>query len=167
MSNNVPSYIRGPLLYDEANQEPYLPLLHPHEHIRLTPPRLSDIEATVPILNDRRVYAFLQGPPFPYTTDHAESWVTRIKKGCDDVIAQLEAAPRPSREGAEGSFVVGGCPVRILRERKENGDDVYLGDLGIDRHGFPLVVDAEERTRKTRENDDKSIGDPTIILLHL
>jgi len=166
MSPKIPSSIRGPLLYDEVNREPYLALPYPHENIRLTPPRLSDVESIVSILNDRRVYASLQGPPFPYKSDHAVSWITLVKKTCDDVVVQLEAAPRPSehQEGAgEDVFIVGGCPVRILRERKEDGSDMYLGDLGIDRHGFPLVVDEEEKARKTRENEAKSIGDPTII----
>lgn len=162
MAENTPSYIRGPLLYDEVNQEPYLPLPPPHSHIRLTPPRPTDVDAIVSILNDRRIYFHLQGPPFPYEPEHARFWLELIGKGCDNVIAELSALP-PPREGEDDEFVLSGCPVRILRERKENGEDVYLGDCGIDRNGFPMEVDLEVRKRNARENEEKPVGDPSII----
>ncbi|KDQ20267.1 hypothetical protein BOTBODRAFT_392390 [Botryobasidium botryosum FD-172 SS1] len=162
MSTNfeIPAYIREPFLYDEVNQEPYIPLSYPHTNIRLTPPRLSDIEPSVAILNDRRVYAFLEGPPFPYTADDAKARITRSKQGCDDVFAQWQNTVQ-TEDGVKSTF--GGCPVRVLRERKANGDDVFLGEFGMSRHGFPHVADAEEREKRKSENDNKLPGNPSII----
>ena len=58
-----------PFSYNDAG-EPYLPLIEPYgSSYRLTLPKMSDIDDLVRLLNDRRVYMGLKGPPYPYTPE--------------------------------------------------------------------------------------------------
>jgi RimJ/RimL family protein N-acetyltransferase len=139
-----------PLLLDERTKEPYLRLPPPHSNIILTPPRLSDSEAIVQILNDRRVFQWLESTPYPYHTDHAKQWLEATLQEAEMLLRQLEETA--------GGFV-GGCPVRILREVKENGDQVFLGDCGIGKWGFDDVQDPVEREKLWKENDQRLPGD--------
>jgi hypothetical protein len=62
------------------------------------------------------------------------------------------------------------CPVRVIREVLENGEDVYLGDIGINRLGDGKLlappgaeVDNELVARYAGENAQREPGDPDIV----
>ncbi|KAF8486709.1 hypothetical protein JB92DRAFT_2759409 [Gautieria morchelliformis] len=144
----------SPLLLNERTKEPYLRLPPPHSNIILTPPRLNDTEATVQILNDRRVFQWLATTPYPYNTDHSKQWIEITSQEAERLLRQLEETA--------GGFV-GGCPVRILREVKENGDQVFLGDCTIGKWGFEDIQDPVEREKLKMENDQRPPGDPETV----
>jgi len=143
-----------PLRLNERTKEPYLQLPEPHGNIIITPPRQTeaDIAALVSIMNERAVWQWLEGPPYPYNEDHARSWLAMISRESDDLFAQLQDNPYQ---------LVGGCPVRILREVLDNGEDIFLGDIRVDGCIYSWVLDAEERNRLTEENIRKRPGDPS------
>lgn len=144
----------SPLLINEETNEPYLRLPPPHSNIIITPPRLRDAEAIVEILNDRRVFYWLQSTPYPYNLEHAKQWLESTSKKSDMLIQQLEEV--------QGGMV-GGCPVRILRKVKENGEEVFLGDCEISKWGFDEILDPGERARVTAENEQRPPGDPQTV----
>lgn len=138
-----------PLQLNEATGEPYLQLPSPHSKIRITPIRPSDAGMVITYLNDPRVYEFLAGPPFPYTEENANDWISRCKASSDAIFSEI----------MEGNIFVGGCPVRSIREVQEDGTEVFIGDIGIDREDPDGPwVDAENA-----ENMNKRVGDPTIM----
>jgi len=141
-----------------ATQEPYLRLPPPNGNIIITPPRMSDASFTPAILNDPRVYRTLSGPPYPYLPEHAQDWVTMIKRTADKVLADLRDA-----SNEQSLLIVGGCPVRTLREVRPDGTDIYLGDIEIHRARWLEVLDAERRSELIEENDARVIGDPEIV----
>jgi len=143
----------APLLINTKTGEPYLQCAHPYSHIIITPPRLSDWEPILAILNDLIIPTANTGPPLPYLREHAEDWLTRKKNECDAFLTALEA----------GKKVVGGCPVRTIREVKLTGEEIFLGDCGIDRDGWPEVLDLEQRKILTEQNAAKADGDESII----
>ncbi|KAG8978245.1 hypothetical protein FRB90_008537 [Tulasnella sp. 427] len=157
-----------PLQYDERTNEPYLPLLPPFgPRIRLTPPRLcdphnptssphqidDDVASLVKYHNLPEIYLFLTGPPRPYTEEYAKEWLKKRRSECE---AQLE-------EMRDGPAVLSGCPVRVIRERLEDGTDVFLGDCFLARSHFPELQDADERQRRAEENEAYEKGDPRIV----
>ncbi|TFY83041.1 hypothetical protein EWM64_g973 [Hericium alpestre] len=152
-----------PLQINEQTGEPYIRLPEPHANIVLTPPRPSDVPFTVQILNDVRVYRFLSGPPYPYRLEDAESWLKSIKAETDAVWKDLQDAARDDPDGRGPVKIVNGSPVRTIREQREDGTEVYLGDAEFRRHDFADVVHPEERARLKAENDAKEAGDPSII----
>lgn len=149
-----------PLQVNERTGEPFLRLSAPHDNIILTPPRLEDVPFMVHNLNDPRVYKSLSGPPFPYKEEHAVFWLDKIKSESDALLRELEEA---SREGSQPLKVVAGCPVRILRETQADGTDIFLGDIGIDRCGYPDVVDDDEQARLADENASLPVGHEDIV----
>lgn len=149
-----------PLLVNPVTGEPYLWLPSPLENIIITPPRMSDAPSMVAILNDPLVCRWILGPPYPYLPSHAESWLESTKKESDAVLQELEQA---SRETPDGPLkIVGACPVRILREVREDGTEVYLGDIGLRRCVFPHE-EPEEQQRLSEKNKRRAVGDPELI----
>lgn len=142
----------SPLLLNPHTSEPYLPLPPPFSHIILTPPRLSDVSSIVEILNDPKVYTTLIGPPYPYLESDATAWLEGVMRESDAVLHDL-------RDGSSKLFV-GGCPVRILREVQEGGTDIFLGDIGVDRCGFP---DCEDQVDLVNANERRVAGDEEIV----
>jgi len=59
--------------------------------------------------------------------------------------------------------LVGGCPVRHIREVLRDGTDVYLGDIGITRAVMEEVLDPEERKKVAQANNERAVGDPSIV----
>lgn len=59
--------------------------------------------------------------------------------------------------------LVGGCPVRHIREALPDGTDVYLGDIDIRRGPFEEIPDPEERRKQVELNESKALGDPSIV----
>jgi len=63
---------------------------------------------------------------------------------------------------------VGSCPVRAIREVKEDGSDVFIGDIGVTRcaHGELMGlsgIDWEKKAMLEGKNNDLPVGDPSII----
>lgn len=54
-----------PLEVNPTTHEPFL-RLRKHKNVILTPPRLDDVPYLLEHHNDKRVYQWLVGPPFPY-----------------------------------------------------------------------------------------------------
>ncbi|KAG8219623.1 SUR7/PalI family-domain-containing protein [Butyriboletus roseoflavus] len=148
-----------PLETNPQTGEPFLRLPAPNDNIILTAPRMSDAKSLAPIINDPRVSVWLEGPPIPYRDEYAEEWLAHIVKQSEDVLGELREEDR-----AEGPLkVVGGCPVRHLREVLLDGTDIYIGDIGINRAQMEEVLDPDERKRAVEANNGKAIGDPSIV----
>ena len=88
-----------------------------------------------------------------------------MKKPVAKVLAELEAA-----RGVKDLITVGECPVRAIREIEEDGQDVYLGDIGISRcleERLLVLPDREASEEKMKEyidlNSRREVGDPDII----
>ncbi|KAJ7780228.1 acyl-CoA N-acyltransferase, partial [Mycena maculata] len=137
-----------------ATGEPFLRLPAPHANIIITPPRMSDVEPSVPIMNDPAVYMWL-GPraPIGYNAAKAESWLTQITAESDVLLDELRTNPR-------GPF--SGCLVRHVREVRAEGTDVFLGDVGLGLSNWTEVQDKEEQARLVAENNAQCAGDPDI-----
>ncbi|TDL25993.1 acyl-CoA N-acyltransferase [Rickenella mellea] len=150
-----------PLDVNPSSGEVFLRLSSPHENIIITPPRLSDVDVIPALMNDPRVHQTLEGPPYPYLPEHAELWIKAVKSGCDAVLAQLEHA---AETGQMGPIIVDGCPVRILREVREDGTDIFLGDIAIDRNGkFDTSGDTEAEKELELANMARPVGDDEIV----
>lgn len=153
-----PRNIIGPLFFNPVLEEVYIQLPHPHQNIRITPPRPSDVHRIIPILNDIRVYSFLKGPPFPYTDDDATSFVTTRKASCDDVLKEIS-----ERGDSKPGTFFSGCPVRSIREVLPDGSDVYIGDIDLGRSRFIEEPDKQKRGELESENGAKAVGDASIV----
>ncbi|EIW86924.1 hypothetical protein CONPUDRAFT_115792 [Coniophora puteana RWD-64-598 SS2] len=149
-----------PLQINEKTGEPFLRLPAPHDRIILTPPRESDKVNIVPILNDERVWRWLQGPPVPYLPEHADLWIDGSARECQDVLEELEA---DTSKPGEPIKLVEMCPARMLREVQEDGSEVYIGDIGIVRSRMDHILDPLERAERIKENEEKELGDLTIL----
>lgn len=101
-----------------------------------------------------------------WSAEHAKTWFTFAQGYSKVVLSKLDAA----RDAPE-LITVNACPVRAIREVKENGEEIYLGDVGIDRcmDGKLLALSAgaqaddEQAARYQEENCGRSAGDPKII----
>jgi hypothetical protein len=99
-------------------------------------------------------------------TEHAEARFASTRARSEAVLRGLEEA-----EVTPDLIVVNECPVRAIREVMENGEDVYLGDIAIDRwtDGRVLTVSAgvqaeeEEMARYAERNIRRMVGDPKIV----
>ncbi|KAJ7492075.1 hypothetical protein FB451DRAFT_1216897, partial [Mycena latifolia] len=143
-----------PLEVNPTTGEPFLRLLS-HKNIILTPPRLSDGQAMLPFFNDERVYNWLVNPPIPYLPEHGERWANRAKEASDKLLAELETARSDSTPK-----IVDGCPVRVIREVREDGTDIFLGDIDIKlaRHSWEL----ESSGRLSQETPFRDPDNPDI-----
>ncbi|KAH9950908.1 GNAT domain-containing protein [Amylocystis lapponica] len=150
-----------PLQVNPATGEPFLRLPSPLKNIIITPPRMSDAPFLVQNLNDPSVRRWLKTPPYPYLPSHAESWLPDSKAESDDILRELEQA---SLDHPDGPLkIVGGCPVRTIREVKEDGTDVFIGDIYLHRCAFQGEEDAEEEKRLCVENAHRELGDPDLV----
>ncbi|KAI0066413.1 hypothetical protein BV25DRAFT_1820344 [Artomyces pyxidatus] len=147
-----------PFEINSKTREPYLRLPPPLSHIVITPPRLSDAPSAYRHFNDPRIYRWVSSPPFPYLMEHANEWFQKSKGETDIVWKELiEADPHGPLK------IVGACPVRAIREEKEDGEDIYLGDCGFARYRYDDVMDLEERAKLNAENEARPVGDPDIV----
>ncbi|KAG8910717.1 hypothetical protein FRC01_006179 [Tulasnella sp. 417] len=168
-----------PLQYDQETNEPYLPFPPPFgPRIRLTPPRLSDPDAP-PASQSRKVeddvadlvknhnlpeiYMFLTGPPRPYTEAYAKEWLKKRKAESLTLIGEMNDREASSSENNNTNLALSGCPVRVIRERLDDGTDLFLGDCFLARSHFPEIADLKERERRTEENYAYEKGDSRII----
>jgi len=140
---------------DHDRKEPFLRLPDRHSNIILTPPRSTDSDAIVTLLNDPRVYMTLEGPPYPYEHRFAVEWLERVKSKTDLAWTAIRHS--------SGNEMFGASPVRILREVNDDGSQTFLGDCGIERWGYPDVENLEERERLVTGNLNRPDGDVGII----
>ncbi|KAJ6486066.1 hypothetical protein C8R47DRAFT_980007, partial [Mycena vitilis] len=120
--------------------EPFLRLLS-HKNNFLTPARASDGPLMITIFNDERVYPWLIARPFPYLPELADLWLINRKPLLDAILEELEAAPNePTLK------IVDACPVRAIREVKEDGTDMFLGEISISLAQQPWIRRAGIRT---------------------
>ncbi|KAG6873828.1 hypothetical protein C0995_010440 [Termitomyces sp. Mi166 len=152
-----------PLEVNSLTGEPFLRLRN-HKQIIITPPRPEDVVLYPAIMNDPRIYQWLGSPPFPYTSDHAEEWYQKTKTLSNGALEKLDAA-----RDAPDPILLNDCPIRNIRELKEDGSDVLLGDIGIFRvaDGKFLVphgedINEETKARYKAANDTLPLGDPDI-----
>ncbi|KAJ3575239.1 hypothetical protein NP233_g1228 [Leucocoprinus birnbaumii] len=155
--SSTPEMIQiGPLEINPLTEEPFL-RLRKHPNVIITPPRLTDAPLLVHPLNDEKVHVWLSSPPYPYTLDHASQFIDIVKPNCDRGIQELSDAGEEHKP-----LVLSQCPVRFLREIQEDGSDVFLGDISIDR--CAEVEDLMENTRVTNTaNLSLPPGHPEII----
>nr|GAT55787.1 predicted protein [Mycena chlorophos] len=131
-----------------------------HDNIVLTPPRLNDAPHIVPLLSDERVYTWLSSVPHPYSLEDALWWLNRVIPHSDAILALLDA----SKDNPE-KITVDRPPVQIIRELKDDGSDVFLGDLTLDLAGqwWELegtgLVSQPEKPLRGEQPDIWTIGD--------
>ncbi|KZP23746.1 hypothetical protein FIBSPDRAFT_910082 [Athelia psychrophila] len=153
-----------PLQVNPRTNEPFLRLPSPFERIIITPPRDADTTAVVEILNDPRVNQWLQGPPYPFLQEHADSRVAQQIAVSSAAFQELKDADAKNPGGP--LVFAERCPVTCIREVQPDGSDVYIGDCRMHRCQFDnLAVDGreEERARKIEANNAKPLGDPSIV----
>ncbi|KAJ6577058.1 acyl-CoA N-acyltransferase [Mycena vulgaris] len=143
-----------PLEVNPQTGEPFLRLAS-HKNIILTPPRLSDAPFLVELLNDERVYHWLVSPPYPYLPEYAEWWLNEIKSASDKLLAELEAVRYD-----ETLKIVDDCPVRHIREVREDGTDIFLGDIAFNLAKYPWELEGTGKDSQERPRRDPS--DPDI-----
>ncbi|KAF8641199.1 hypothetical protein AX17_000834 [Amanita inopinata Kibby_2008] len=151
-----------PLQVNPETGEPFLRLRR-HQNIIITPPRASDAPFLVAPLNDEKVHIWLGLPPFPYLIEHAETWLTQIKAKADAILNELDAA-----RDDKHLRVVDGCPVRYLREIREDGTELLLGDIGIFKCNQgeimgPNGLDWDSKSKYEEENNRRPAGDPETV----
>lgn len=150
-----------PLQFNERTGEPFLRLPSPHDNIIITTSRMSDAPTVIANMNNPAVYNWLDGPPFPYHAEHADSWLEYVKKDTDAAFEELERAQIEHPD--EPPVAVNSCPVRIIREVHEDGTDVLLGDVMFVRERWPDVLDKDAKEALSKPNAEKPAGDPEII----
>lgn len=149
-----------PLEINPKTGEPFLRLAAPHQNIILTPPRQGDQSVLIQHMNDPAIYSWLEKAPTPYLPEHADSWIQLVKKESDAILEYLRKSAEDFPNGP--LQFVNASPVRHLREVKEDGTDVLIGDVNFRRSPFEEVLDEVERKRVQEDNADKQAGDPTI-----
>ncbi|KAK0481810.1 hypothetical protein IW261DRAFT_1583758 [Armillaria novae-zelandiae] len=142
--------------------EPFL-CLKARPNIILTPPRLTDASALMEVLNDDNVCRWLSDPPYPYLQEHADYWLSQVKLLSDKILEELDSA----RDEAL-LRIVDDCPVRYIREVREDGTDVFIGDVAIIRCTMMDLttsseISQEEKDRLLVENISRPAGDPKIV----
>lgn len=153
----------SPLEYNEHTGEPFIRLPHPYKNIILTPPRLSDVAALMAVLNDPKVYLTLEGPPNPYLESDAMAQLARITKECAESLREFHEAEEARRAGDTSRQFVSSHPLRYIREVREDGTDIFLGDLRITRCNYRDIENVAEKARMAEANQAREAGDAEIV----
>ncbi|OJA14980.1 hypothetical protein AZE42_12059, partial [Rhizopogon vesiculosus] len=149
-----------PLEVNPETGEPFLRLPAPHQSIIITPPREGDQSTLMQYLNDPAIFGWIDESPVPFLPKHADLWVQFVKGQSDAILEYLRKSEEKFPNGP--LQFVDACPVRHIREVKENGTDVLIGDFAFGRGSFEEVLDGVERKQMQEENAYKKAGDPTI-----
>ncbi|PFH52334.1 hypothetical protein AMATHDRAFT_140370 [Amanita thiersii Skay4041] len=152
----------SPLRRNPSTGEPFLALRN-NPNIIITPPRATDAPLFIPPMNDDAVHLWLPNVPYPYTLEHAETWLTKVKSQCDSILNLLE-----SERANPNPVFTNGCPVRHLREIGDDGTETFIGDVGFFRctHGEfmgPNGLDWDAKAAYEENNNQLSAGDPNIL----
>ncbi|KAH8925099.1 hypothetical protein BT69DRAFT_18884 [Atractiella rhizophila] len=119
------SHIPG-VSYDPKTNEPFLTLAPPLHNYRLTPWRDDevDVQSNMEILNDKRVYMNLLGPPYPYTEEMAKSWIKQKHECTSRLVKYLQET-----KGWSEIQKISACPFEVIRysENIESAGGRLLG----------------------------------------
>lgn len=87
--------------------------------------------------------------------EHAQDWINKIKPECELALKELA-------DGLENTepIILTHCPVRFLREVREDGSGMFLGDVGLVRCRDILL---ENPKHDNTTNLALPIGHPDII----
>ena len=148
-----------PLKVHHETGEPYL-TLRKHPNVIVTPPRPSDNERLAELLSDPRIYEQLASPPVPYllgtyepsifgvsrclhpkTPEHADRHLAKVIPKSKVILQALNSA-----QGQEQLISAEGCPVSSIREVREDGSELLIGDISIDT--------VQSRSRRFREDEN-------------
>ncbi|CAG8887671.1 unnamed protein product [Penicillium egyptiacum] len=168
--------------YNPLTKEPYLQLPAPRANIIITPQREHQIEETAAvmteILNDSRVYSWLQGPPYPFLPEHGVDWIKMKIAENKDILSTLqrefEASDSQQVDGSNGQEkpeFFDKCPFVCIREVTERDpatgaplQDVWIGDFTLARYAFyELPPDSSELALAQKQNNDLPAGHKDII----
>lgn len=171
--------------YNRLTKEPYLRLPTPLSNIIITPHRLENIDETAAalaeILNDPRVYPWLEGTPYPYQHGDGVKWIKANCKEFEDVLSALRRylEQREGMSNSKSAAVVSKqdrefldrCPFTCIREVLEEDaasgtplKDRLIGDMKLARYTFyEHPYDSEERSEAQRRNNELPTGDENII----
>jgi hypothetical protein len=141
--------------YNPLTKEPYLQLPAPCTNIIITPHREHRIEETsaamTEILNDPRVYPWLQNPPFPFLPEHGTDRVkmrVRENEALVSILRQEFESPKrqlqsDNSKDQEKSEFFDQCPFSCIREVTERDpatgaplQDIFIGDISLARYAF-------------------------------
>lgn len=149
----------SPLEINSATGEPFLRLPAPHQNIIVTPPREGDDGHVFTLFSDTNVADWFSSIPAPFSRDQGRAMLEQAKEVADAVLDELRTLEKesPGRE----LKVVGGCPLRHLREVHENGTDVFIGYIEVRRNMYKDVLDKTERRVQFEENR-RPTGDSSI-----
>ncbi|KDN40576.1 hypothetical protein RSAG8_08048, partial [Rhizoctonia solani AG-8 WAC10335] len=75
----------GTVQHNPQTNEPFIALPAPYSNIRLTPPRLSDADDIMVIMNTPEIIMNFATPPYPYLREHCDGWF-RILFGHLEII---------------------------------------------------------------------------------
>lgn len=159
-----------PLKINPLTNEVYLELPPPHDNIIITPPRRTDADALVKIMNDPRVYKMLLDYPHPFAPAHAEAWLSYEKRACEAVLDEfteaLNTSKKDKRENGNTPSLefLDGCPVCVLRERQDDGTDIFIGHIAMLRcRRFEFLRDEKQEEAFSLQNEEYPVGSPKII----
>jgi hypothetical protein len=111
------------MIYNDSSiSELYIPLPPPLSHIRITPPRSSDLEARLIHLNTSEISDLLRNPSWPYPRTLAEERLAEDLALAQGLLDQYTAEAKHRRW-------FDGCPFRAIREVKEDRSGECIGEL--------------------------------------
>ena len=145
-----------PLELNPSTGEPFLRLPPPHQDIIITPARMSDVQDEIENMSDPGVYKWCMTVARPYTEEHARNFLGRAVEESNKLLDELKG-------GEDRKKVVGGCPVRALREVKADGSEIFVGDIGVFRSRFAECKDKEKKERLAKGNAERKVGDEEIV----
>ncbi|KAJ5960603.1 uncharacterized protein N7479_007753 [Penicillium vulpinum] len=169
--------------YNPLTKEPYLQLPAPCANIIITPHREHQIEETsavmTEILNDSRVYRWLEGPPYPFLPEHGVDWVKMKIAEHKDILATLRKEfersesqlQSDSANGQEEPKFFDKCPFVCIREVTERDpttgaplQDVLVGDFTLSRYAFyELRPSSWEFALVQKHNNELPAGHKDIV----
>ena len=96
-------------------------------------------------------------------SDHGYEFIDLKRKLADEIMKELEDA-----RDDQTLKIVRECPVRYLREVKEDGSDIFIGSLDITTCLYgevmgPDGVDWENKKKREDENNSLKTGDSRIV----
>ncbi|KAH7334552.1 hypothetical protein B0J17DRAFT_673843 [Rhizoctonia solani] len=133
---------KGILQHSSMTNESFITLPAPCSNIRLTPARLSDLDAVLPIMNSLDVAMGFRGLPFPCAREQCEAWLREHVRDYENTVIHIR-----NMDGDVGYIDI--FPLRYIREVATDGTEIFLCDVGLDREdAFEDTDDAEaKRTR--------------------
>ncbi|KAJ5308367.1 acetyltransferase GNAT family [Penicillium atrosanguineum] len=165
--------------FNQLTKEPYLRLPAPQSNIIITPHRSDNIDEDAKslsnILNDPKVYPWLERTPYPYLHEHGVEWIEahckENKKGLSTLRKNLEQDEIINTKNAVGREFIDDCPFTCIREVLADDPDTgaplkdrLIGDMKLARYTFyEHLNDSEQRSKAQLKNNELPAGDENII----